>query len=75
MSHPHGVPAAELADEDLLRELTHLHQTRNQTFLHGSDDALGAHTRRTGELEAEWVRRNPARQVDPERLRSGARER
>ena len=75
MSHPHGVPAAELADADLLRELTHLHETRNQTFLHGSDDALAAHTRRTRELEEDYLRRNPARHVDPERLRSGARDR
>jgi hypothetical protein len=75
VSHPHGVPAAELADADLQRELTHLHETRNETFLHGSDDALAAHTRRTTELEEEYVRRNPARQVDPGRLRSGARDR
>ena len=75
MSHSHGVPAAELADEDLLRELTHLHQTRNEAFLHGSDDALAAHTRRTQELEDDYLRRNPARQIDPGRLRSGARDR
>lgn len=75
MSHPHGVPAAELADDDLLRELTHLHATRTETFLHGSDVALAVHTRRTQELEADWVRRNPARQIDPDRLRTGARER
>jgi len=75
VSHTLGVPPAELSDEDLLRELTHLHHTRNETFLHGSDDALAAHTRRTQELEADYVRRNPARHVDPERLRSGARDR
>lgn len=72
---PHGVEPADLPEEDLLRELSHLHATRNGTFLHGSDDALAVHTRRTGELEAEYVRRHPARQVDPARLRSGARDR
>ena len=75
MSDTPGVPPADLADEDLLRELGHLHETRNTTFLHGSEDALRAHTRRTQQLETEYLRRNPAREVDPDRLRSGARER
>ena len=70
-----GVDPAQLADEDLLRELTHLHETRNRTFLHGSDDALEAHTARSAALETEYLRRNPSREVDPERTRSGARER
>ena len=71
----HGVPPADLPEDDLLRELRHLHETRHETFLHGSDDALAMHTRRTGELEAEYRRRHPERQVDPDRLRSGSRER
>jgi Family of unknown function (DUF6158) len=74
-SHPAGVPAAELADDDLLRELGHLHQTRNETFLHGSGDALAMHSARMAELEAEYLRRRPEREVDPARLRSGARDR
>ena len=69
------VPGADLAEEDLLRELAHLHETRHTTFLHGSDDALAAHTRRTEQLEAEYLRRHPEREVDPERLRAGARQR
>jgi hypothetical protein len=69
------VPAAELDDTDLLRELGQLHETRNDTFLHGSDDALQHHSTRMTELEAEYLRRHPERQIDPERLRSGARER
>ena len=75
MSQPHGVRAADLAEHDLLRELQHLHHTRHDTFLHGSADALGMHTRRTAELEEEYLRRHPEREVDPDRLRSGARER
>lgn len=70
-----GVPAGELPEEDLLRELTHLHETRNRTFLHGSEDALVVHTERTAELEVEYLRRHPEREVDPMRLRAGARER
>ena len=69
-----GVPAEELPDEDLERELKHLHETRNDTFLHGSDDALEFHTRRTQELEAEYVRRNPDRVPDARRTRAGSRD-
>ena len=70
-----GVPAEELDQEDLLRELEQLHTTRHQTLRHGSPDSLTHHTTRMGELEDEYLRRFPEREVDPERLRSGARER
>ena len=73
--HGQGVPGVDLSEEDLLRELAHLHETRHTTFLHGSDDALAAHTRRTEQLEAEYLRRHPQREVDRERLREGARAR
>jgi hypothetical protein len=68
-----GIPGSELDEQDLLRELRHLHQTRNDTFLHGSADSLVTHTARTAELEDEYLRRHPEREVDPRRLRSGAR--
>jgi hypothetical protein len=70
-----GVPPGELSEQDLRRELQHVHETRHTTFLHGSQDALDVHTRRTGELEAEFLRRYPEREVDPDRLRAGARQR
>ncbi|WP_240506644.1 DUF6158 family protein [Thermoactinospora rubra] len=70
-----GVDPRDLSEEDLLRELRHLHTTRTDTFLHGSDDALARHTSRTNELESEYLRRHPERQVHPERLREGARQR
>jgi hypothetical protein len=69
------VPAENLSDDDLMREMDSLHQTRNSTLRHGSDSALAQHTRRTAELEAEYLRRFPQREVDPSRLREGARER
>jgi hypothetical protein len=72
---PEGIAAQDLSDEDLLRELSQLHGTRHDTFRHGSDDALVRHTERTGELESEYLRRFPDREVDAQRLRSGARER
>jgi len=71
----YGVDPAALTDRDLLRELRQLHETRHDTFLFGSDDALGMHTSRTVELEAEYVRRHPGRRVSAERLRDGARKR
>lgn len=72
---PMGIPAQELSDEDLLRQLGQLHETRNHTFRHGSDDALQRHSERTQELEQEYLRRWPEREVDPDRLRAGARAR
>ncbi|MCU1693927.1 MAG: hypothetical protein JWM64_3018 [Frankiales bacterium] len=69
-----GVPASDLPDEALERELAHLHETRHDTFLHGSDDALEFHTSRTSELEGEYLRRNPDRVPDARRTRVGSRE-
>ncbi|WP_344610200.1 DUF6158 family protein [Dactylosporangium salmoneum] len=71
---PPGVRAEALSDDDLSRELAHLHETRDETFRHGPARALEHHDQRTAELEAEWVRRYPDRAVEPRRLRDGARE-
>jgi len=68
-----GVRPEDLAESDLLRELQHLHETRHDAFLHGSPDALRTHTSRTAELEGEYLRRHPEREVDPARTRAGAR--
>ncbi len=64
-----GIEPAVLSNEDLLRELRSLHETRHDTFRHGADDALANHDRRTAELEREYLRRFPDREVDPQRLR------
>jgi hypothetical protein len=69
-----GVAAAELDDETLLRELDSLHRTRHETFLHASSQALQRHSERTTELELEYLRRHPERDIDPDRLRAGARQ-
>lgn len=74
MSISNGIPAYELRTELLLQELRHLHATRNDTFLHGSPDSLREHTARTFEMEQEYLRRHPERNVDPKRTRAGARE-
>lgn len=70
-----GIPAGELDDATLERELEHLHETRHHTFLTGSADALQAHTERMLELEAEYSRRFPEKtEPDPLRTREGSRE-
>lgn len=70
-----GLPAGELSDEDLDREVHHLHDTRHETFMAGSADALTAHTERMLELEAEYLRRSPQNaQPDPRRMRDTSRE-
>jgi hypothetical protein len=69
-----GPGAADLSNDDLLRELEQLHRTRHETSLHGSESALTHHTQRTAELEREYRLRNPQRDVDDERLRAGRRD-
>jgi hypothetical protein len=64
-----GIPPNELEHDDLLRELWEIHRTRHDTFRHGSDDALINHNERMADLEAEYLRRWPEREIDPQRLR------
>jgi hypothetical protein len=69
-----GIPPSELSDDDLHRELMHLHETRSETFFKGSEDALKAHTERMLALEQEYLRRFPERTApDPMRVRAGRR--
>ena len=70
-----GVDPASLTDEDLLRELRHLYETRMDALRHAAGQALDEHTRRMAQLEVEYLRRYPDREIDPERLRAGARAR
>ncbi len=70
-----GVDPEDLSEQALLRELEHLHETRSDALFHGPTDAFARHTTRTRELEDEYMRRHPERDVDPARLRSGARAR
>ncbi|MDT4891468.1 MAG: hypothetical protein QOE97_503 [Pseudonocardiales bacterium] len=69
-----GIDAARLADDDLRRELAHLHETRHDTMLSGSEDALQVHTQRMLALEQEFLRRFPRESApDPMRTRAGSR--
>jgi hypothetical protein len=56
-----GIPPEDLDDADLERELTHLHETRHETFLNGTEDALDTHTSRMLTLEQEYRQRFPDR--------------
>jgi hypothetical protein len=70
---PEGVPANELLEEDLMRELAQVHRTRNDTFLHATESAVEHHTQRMTELEAEYLTRHLDRPVEMRRTREGAR--
>lgn len=65
-----GVAPEDLSDDELDRDVGHLHETRHATFLNGTADALTAHTERMLALEAEFLRRFPDRTApDPARVR------
>ena len=73
-NRPDGIPAAELEDDDLRRELKHLYETRHDTLLGGSESALENHTQRMFALEREFLRRFPHEAApDPARTRAGRR--
>ena len=52
-----GIPADELADDDLERELAHAHEKRHDIFVAGTVDQLRNHSVRTHELEQAYLRR------------------
>lgn len=69
-----GVPASQLDDDELRRELFHMYETRRETFLDGSRQALAVHTDRMLELEHEFAARFPQEiKPSPLRTRKGAR--
>jgi hypothetical protein len=73
MSTPYGIPAADLSDDDLRREVTHLHEIRHDAMLDASEDAFETHTRRMLELEAEFISRFPREAAPaPSRTRAGS---
>jgi hypothetical protein len=70
-----GGVTTQLTDNDMFRELNELYRTRHDTLRHGSDQALAHHTERLSDLEEEYLRRYPDREIARERLRVGARQR
>jgi hypothetical protein len=73
--HPGGIDPRELSDEDVVREVTRLHETRHEAMRGASESAFEAHTRRMLALEREYLRRFPEDAApDPLRTRAGSRE-
>ncbi len=73
---PDGIAPQDLEDDDLRREVAHLHETRHDTLLGGSESALQAHTERMLALEQEFLRRFPQDSApDAMRTRAGSRAR
>ncbi|MGN6608317.1 MAG: DUF6158 family protein [Jatrophihabitans sp.] len=52
-----GIPASELPDDALERELGQLHETRHAILLSGTADQLANHVARTHELEHAYLER------------------
>jgi len=70
--HDDRHPTQELTDEELFEHLGQLYETRLETLRHGSQDSLDNSDRRLRELEGEYLRRHPEREVSPERVRPGS---
>lgn len=72
MDRSHGIAPQDLADDDLRREVEHLHRTRHDAMTGAGESAFRAHTARMLALEEEFLRRFPAEAApDPRRTRAG----
>jgi hypothetical protein len=74
MAGKFGLDPHQLDDAALDRELRYLYATREETFFHGSRQALLNHTERMLQLEREYASRFPERtKADALRTRKGSR--
>jgi hypothetical protein len=74
MAGKFGLDPRQLDDAALERELRYLYATREETFFHGTRQALLNHTERMLQLEREYARRFPERtKADALRTRKGSR--
>jgi len=64
-------PTTELDEQRLLDELGQLYRTRLDTLRFGAGAAWQNSTSRMGELEGEYLRRHPEREVSSSRERPG----
>jgi hypothetical protein len=53
----HPPPWSAISNEELVRELDHMHAKRADLFRTGGADAWRNHLERTAQLEAEYLRR------------------
>jgi hypothetical protein len=61
-----GIPASELSDDDLERELTHAHEKRHEMMVEGTADQWHNLRTRTDELERGYLERFASRVKDAE---------
>ncbi|HYY81575.1 MAG TPA: DUF6158 family protein [Actinomycetes bacterium] len=74
MAGKFGLDPHQLDDAALERELRYLYATREETFFHGSRQALLNHTERMLQLEREYANRFPQRtRTGRLRTRKGSR--
>ncbi len=74
MAAKFGLDPYRLDDAALERKLRHLYATREETFFHGTRQALLNHTERMLQLEREYASRFPERtKADALRTRKGSR--
>jgi hypothetical protein len=74
MAGKFGLDPRQLDDAALERELRYLYATREETFFHGSRQALLNHTERMLQLEREYASRFPERtKAHALRTRKGSR--
>jgi hypothetical protein len=74
MAGKFGLDPRQLDDAALERELRYLYATREETFFHGTRQALLNHTERMHQLEREYARRFPERtKAAALRTRKGSR--
>ena len=74
MAGKFGLDPGQLDDAALERELRYLYATREETFFHGTRQALLNHTERMLQLEREYARRFPERTTAAAlRTRKGSR--
>jgi len=59
-----GIPGADLGDDDLERELLHVHEKRHDIFVDGTAEQLHNLDLRTAELERAYLERFPDRVKD-----------
>jgi Family of unknown function (DUF6158) len=66
----HPPPWSAISNEDLVRELDHMHGKRQEVFRTGRAEAWQNHLERTAQLEAEYLRRFPHGVTDAEAKRA-----
>jgi hypothetical protein len=65
----YGIPAEQLSDDELSRDLEHVYEKRYDMFRNGAADQFRNNVQRMAELEAEYLSRFPDKVVDADAKR------